>query len=47
MKKYMISYSQKEAGFKVQTDEEILYVDICPDVTDMMKKLSEQLILGL
>ena len=45
MKKYMISYSQKEAGFKVQTDEEILYVDICPDVTDMMKKLSKDRVL--
>ena len=45
MKKYMISYSQKQAGFKVQTNEEILYVDICPDVTDMMKKLSKDRVI--
>lgn len=45
MKPYTISYTQKEAGFKVQTDEEILYVDICSDVTMLMKKLSKDKVI--
>jgi len=45
MKKYTISYSQKEAGFKVQTDEEILYVDICDDVSALIKRLSKDRVI--
>ena len=45
MDKYTISYTQSEAGFKVQTDEEILYVDICSEVTDMMKRLSKDKVI--
>tara|TARA_R110002049_G_scaffold29563_5_gene100509 strand:- start:4699 stop:5970 length:1272 start_codon:yes stop_codon:yes gene_type:complete len=45
MKPYTISYTQKEAGFKVQTNEEILYVDICPEVTQMIKTLTKDKIL--
>lgn len=45
MKKYTVAYSQKEAGFKVQTDEEILYVDICGDVRDLIKRLSKDRVI--
>ena len=45
MQKYTISYSQKEAGFKVQTNEEILYVDICSDVQKLIKRLNKDRVI--
>ena len=40
MKPYTISYTQKEAGFKVQTNEEILYVDVPSELRKLIKRLS-------
>ena len=40
MKPYTISYTQKEAGFKVQTNEEILYVDVPSGLRKIIKRLS-------
>ena len=45
MEPMTISYSQKQAGFKVQTDEEILYVDICDDVKGYIKTLSKDKVI--
>ena len=40
MKPYTIAYTQKEAGFKVETNEKILYVDIPSAIRKLIKKLS-------
>lgn len=40
MKPYTIAYTQKEAGFKVETNEKILYVDIPLSIRKLIKKLS-------
>tara|TARA_R110002049_G_scaffold216078_3_gene387533 strand:+ start:4829 stop:6070 length:1242 start_codon:yes stop_codon:yes gene_type:complete len=45
MKPYTIAFTQKEAGFKVETNEEILYVDICSDVTKIIKDLTKDKIV--
>jgi hypothetical protein len=45
MKPFTISYTQKEAGFKVHTDEEILYVDMCSKTYDLVKRLSKDLVI--
>jgi hypothetical protein len=45
MKPYTISFSQVEAGFKVKTDEEILYVDIEDRTKQMIKTLTKDKIL--
>tara|TARA_R100001443_G_C3357886_1_gene178393 strand:- start:1442 stop:2713 length:1272 start_codon:yes stop_codon:yes gene_type:complete len=45
MKKYTISFTQNQAGFKVQTNEQILFVDICGGVTDLMKRLSKDRVI--
>lgn len=41
MKPYTISYTQKQAGFVVNTNEEILRVDICKSVKNIIKKLTK------
>lgn len=45
MKPYMISYSQKEAGFKVKTTENVLKVDMKPSTYKLAKKLSKDLVV--
>jgi hypothetical protein len=45
MKPYTIAYTQKEAGFKVQTNEEILYVDICNQAKDIIRNLKKNLVV--
>tara|TARA_B100000780_G_scaffold28420_1_gene18011 strand:+ start:1839 stop:3074 length:1236 start_codon:yes stop_codon:yes gene_type:complete len=45
MKPYMISYSQKEAGFVVQTDEEVLYVDIKEETRGLIRKIKKDLVI--
>jgi len=45
MQPMTISYSQKQAGFKVETNEEILYVDLCKNVQSHIKELSKHKIL--
>lgn len=45
MKPFTISYSQKEAGFKSEIEEEILSVDIDEKVKKMVKKLKKDLVI--
>jgi len=45
MKPYTLSFTQKEAGFVVNTTEEICYVDICPQVLDFIKRLKKDRVL--
>jgi hypothetical protein len=45
MKPYTISYTQKEAGFKVETTEEICYVDLCDTVLDLIKRLKKDRVI--
>jgi len=45
MKPFTISYTQKEAGFEVQTDEEILYVDMCTKVLGIISELKKNLVV--
>jgi hypothetical protein len=45
MKPYTIAYTQKEAGFKVETNEEILYVDICNQAKDIIRNLKRDLVV--
>ena len=45
MKPYTIAYTQKEAGFKVQTNEEILYVNICNQAKDIIRNLKKNLVV--
>lgn len=45
MKPYMIAYSQKEAGFKVVTNEKVLYVDMLQTTYNLAKKLQKELVI--
>jgi len=45
MKPYTISYSQKEAGFKVVTDEKVLYVDMLNTTYNLAKRLKKELVI--
>jgi len=45
MKPYMISYSQKEAGFKVKTEENVLYVDMLQTTYNLAKRLQKELVV--
>ena len=45
MKPYIISYTQKEAGFVVDTREEVLYVDLEPMTKQMIKRLTKDLVI--
>ena len=45
MKPYIISYTQKEAGFVVDTREEGLYVDLEPMTKQMIKRLTKDLVI--
>ncbi len=45
MKPYTIRFSQKDAGFKVETNEHILEVDIKPSTIDLIKKLKKDLVV--
>lgn len=45
MKPYMISYSQKEAGFKVNTREHILEVEMSDMTYKLAKKLKKDLVI--
>ena len=45
MKPYTINYSQKDAGFVVETTEHILEVDIKPQTYVMIEKLKKDLVL--
>jgi len=45
MKPYMISYTQKEAGFDSEVEEEILYVSLKPSTYAMIKKLKKDLLI--
>lgn len=45
MKPYTINYSQKEAGFVVDTTEYILEVDMKPSTYNMISKLKKDLVL--
>ena len=45
MKPFTISYSQKEAGFKSEIEEEVLSIDIDEKVKKMVKKLKKDLVI--
>lgn len=45
MKPHTISYTQKEAGFKVKTTEHILEVELNPNTMNMIKKLKKDRVL--
>ena len=45
MQPYFISYSQKEAGFKVQTNEHVLYVKMSSLTYNLAKKLQKNLVV--
>jgi hypothetical protein len=45
MKPYTISYTQAEAGFKVDTQEHVLYVDMEDSTYDMCNRLKKDLVL--
>lgn len=45
MKPYMISYTQKEAGFDSEVEEEVLYVSLKPSTYAMIKKLKKDLVI--
>lgn len=45
MKPYTISYTQQEAGFENVIDEKVLYVDMSPEVNDIIKKLKRNLVV--
>ena len=45
MKPYMISYTQKEAGFDSEVEEEVLYVSMKPSTYAMIKKLKKDLVI--
>ena len=45
MKPYTISYTQKEAGFKVETNEETLYVETPSKIKSIIKKLTTNLVV--
>ena len=41
MKPYTIAYTQKEAGFKVHTDEEVLHVPLTSVIKSLVRKLTK------
>jgi hypothetical protein len=45
MKPYTINYSQKEAGFKVETREHIIEVDMKPSTYKLIKRLERDLVI--
>ena len=45
MKPYTISFTQKEAGFVVDTNEEVLWVDLEDSTKEMIKTLNKDRIL--
>lgn len=45
MSPYTINYSQKEAGFKVETREHVLEVKMCPMVYQLTSKLKKDLVV--
>jgi len=45
MQPYFISYSQKEAGFQVKTNEHILHVKMSPLTYNLAKKLKKNLVV--
>lgn len=45
MQPYFISYSQKEAGFKVQTTEEVMHVKMNPLTYNLANKLKKDLVI--
>jgi len=45
MKPYMIAYSQKEAGFRVVTNEKVLYVDMLDTTYTLAKRLKKELVI--
>jgi len=45
MQPYFISYSQKEAGFKVKTTEEVMHVKMNPLTYNLAKKLKKDLVI--
>ncbi len=45
MKPYTISYTQKEAGFVVDTREEVLYVELEPMTKQMIKRITKDLVI--
>jgi hypothetical protein len=45
MKPYFLSYSQKEAGFKVKTTEHVMYVNMNPLTYNIAKKLQKDLVI--
>ena len=47
MNKYMISYTQKQAGFESQIEEEVLTVDMRNDIYDMCNELKRDLVVEL
>jgi len=47
MNKYMISYTQKQAGFESEIEEEVLTVDMRDDTYDMCRQLKQDLVVEL
>tara|TARA_R110001606_G_C15231848_1_gene635194 strand:- start:303 stop:965 length:663 start_codon:yes stop_codon:yes gene_type:complete len=45
MQPYFISFSQKEAGFKVDTKEKVMYVKMSPLTYNLAKKLQSDLVV--
>ena len=45
MKPYMMSYSQKNAGFKSSIEEEVLYVDMKDSIYDLCSRLKNNLVV--
>ena len=45
MQPYFISFSQKEAGFKVDTKEKVMYVKMSPLTYNLAKKLQRDLVI--
>ena len=45
MKPFTISYSQKEAGFKVKTQESVLHVEMKPATYELTKRLQKDLVI--
>ena len=45
MKPYMISYTQKQAGFVSEIEEDVLYVDLKPSTHKICKRLQRDLVV--
>lgn len=43
--KYMIYFTQKDAGFETEVNEQILYVDLKPSTYDLIKRLKRDLVV--